>query len=193
MSWEVLARYAEEQALPSLVQRAVEASRAAGVDQACLPEVGRFLQVLAAIPEDGRLAELGTAGGIGAAWLASGMRAGSTLVTVERDPHRVAVSGSVLGGVPGVSLLEGDWSLAAAGAPYDLLFADGGPKREPDAPDLLAVLLRPGGMLVFDDLTPGVAAAGDALRQLWFQTPRFHAVELALSPAMAVLLAVRRG
>ena len=144
MSREVLARYAAEPDLPPLVRRAAEASRSAGVDQACLPEAGRFLQVLAAIPEAGRLAELGTAGGIGAAWLASGMRAGSSLVTVELDPERAALAASVLSGVPGVTLLEGDWSLAAGGGPYDLVFSDGGPKREPEAPAQLAHLLRPG-------------------------------------------------
>jgi predicted O-methyltransferase YrrM len=174
-----------------LVWRAVEAARAAGIDQACRPETGRLLQILASIPDPGRLGELGTAAGIGAAWLASGMRSGGSLVTVERDPDRATVAAGVLGEVGGIRALRGDWTEVRPFAPFHLLFADGGPKHEPQAPKLLAELLRPGGMLVLDDFTPG--RQRDRTRELWFASSRFRTVELTLSGETAVLLAVRTG
>lgn len=193
MTWDVLGRYAKEANLPPPVQRAVAASMQAGIDQACLPEVGRLLQALAAIPDHGRIAELGTAAGIGTAWLASGMRPGNTLLTFEHDPDRAAVARGHLAGIPGVQQVVGESAEAAGRGPFDLVFADGGPKHEPDAPDRIAAMLRLGGIVLFDDFTPGRPTAEDSTRALWFGTPRFHTVELTLTAETAVLLGVRRA
>ncbi|HEX6547773.1 MAG TPA: class I SAM-dependent methyltransferase [Candidatus Dormibacteraeota bacterium] len=183
--------YTSPEGLPPLVWTAVEAARVAGIDQASRPETGRLLQALAAFPERGRLGELGTAGGVGSAWLVSGMRSGTSLVTVEIDPDRAAVAADVLGDVLGVRALHGDWSDAARFAPFDLLFSDGGPKHDPEAPEQLAPLLRPGGIVVLDDFTPGLSAAEDRTRRIWLETPGFNTVEVQLSPETSVLLAVR--
>ena len=83
--------------------------------------------------------------------------------------------------------------------PFDLLFSDGGPKREPDAPDLLLPLIRPGGLLVLDDYTPE-SAWTDAQRATWsndmsrtigLDNPHFSACELQIGREKAVILAVR--
>ena len=57
--------------------------------------------------------------------------------------------------------------------------------------ELLADLLRPGGMLVLDDFTPGRDPESDPTRRLWLESNRFRTVELTLSADTAVLLAVR--
>jgi predicted O-methyltransferase YrrM len=86
--------------LPPLVERANALARetgfpltrqeaAPGVASACLPGVGRFLAVLAAGCRGGRIGEAGTGVGVGAAWMASAMPAGCTLVTVESDERRL--------------------------------------------------------------------------------------------------------
>src|SRR5262249_55446903 len=67
-----------------------------------IPEVQALLRALAA----GRdVAEMGTAYGETAALLAETAR---SVVTVERDPERVAVARERLGGLANVELLEGD-------------------------------------------------------------------------------------
>jgi predicted O-methyltransferase YrrM len=64
--------------------------------KACTPDVGRLLMLLAAHQPCGRICELGTACGVGAAWLASGMPGSATLVTVEIDSVRADAAASLL-------------------------------------------------------------------------------------------------
>jgi hypothetical protein len=81
----------------------------------------------------------------------------------------------------------------------DLLSLDGGAHgksggRSAD-PDLL---LRPGGTLVIDDLTPAqdwpprFAGQVDEARMHWFDCPGLDATELRLAPDLAALIATRR-
>ena len=162
---------------PDLVRRAVAAARAIGFPvtrddpghgrgSASLPGTGRFLAMLAAGCAGGRIAELGTGAGIGAAWMAAAMPADCTLVTAELDPDRAAAAARVLAGDPRVTVLTGDaTSLIAARGPYDLIFADSG-VRDADAFGALAGLLKPGGRIVMDDVTPVAALpAGSPLRE----------------------------
>lgn len=186
-----LPNYTHPAEFPSRVWDAVQLSRQMDVPLACIPEVGRLLMLLASHQSGGRICELGTACGVGAAWLASGMPADATLFTVELDPLRAKASAKVLG-APNVRVLIGDWSLARQHGPFDLLFADGGPKHEPDAPDLILPLLRPGGLLVMDDFSPGRTPAEDATRQIWLGHQSYVTVELQVSSSMAVIMAARR-
>ena len=76
--------------LPPLVVEAslVAAEMGFGADggvSSCLPGVGAVLAALAASRVGGRIAEIGTAFGVGAAWLLSGMDSSASLVTVEVD------------------------------------------------------------------------------------------------------------
>lgn len=194
----VLDRYLDRGDWPPLVKAAVEAGRAIGCDQACSPEVGCLLQTLAAHRPGGRLGEIGTASGVGAAWLASGMDHLSSLVTVERDADRVAAAARVLSDCPAVTLVKGDQSLIAVHGPFDLLFVDGGLDKA-DTEAVLA-LLTPGGMAVFDDLTPEAQwsaemrakyPAGDPVRTAWASCPGAVSTEVLTAPTEAVLLVVR--
>jgi predicted O-methyltransferase YrrM len=102
--------------MPLLVQRAYAAARrigfaltageSAGTGSACLPGTGRFLAMLAA--GCSRIGELGTGAGIGAAWMASAMPAGSTLVTAEIDPGRAAAAREVFADDPRVRVITGE-------------------------------------------------------------------------------------
>lgn len=105
---------------PGLVAAAIAAARTAGFPvssadpghdrgSASLPGTGRFLAVLAAGCRD-RIAELGTGTGIGAAWMASAMPAGCTLITAEIDPARAAIAAQALAADPRIRVLPGDWA-----------------------------------------------------------------------------------
>ncbi len=79
-------------------------------------------------------------------------------------------------------------------APFDLIFLDGGTPTE--LSDLLGDvigLLSPGGILVKDDLTPGIPMDTDALRTALLADPRLAAVELLATDEMAVIIASRRA
>jgi predicted O-methyltransferase YrrM len=158
---------------PALVDRAYAAARQIGFPltkddpghgrgSACLPGVGRFLAMLAASCHGGRIAEFGTGAGIGAAWMADAMPSDCTLVTAEIDPVRAAAAADVLAADARVRVLTGDaLELLAAHGPYDLIFADCG-VRDASVFDRLVALLRPGGRIVSDDLTPQRALPADS-------------------------------
>jgi predicted O-methyltransferase YrrM len=148
-----------------LVERAYAAARQIGFPvtaddpghdrgSACLPGVGRFLAMLAAGCHGGRIGELGTGAGIGAAWMSGAMPADCTLVTAEIDPIRAAAARDLLAADPRVAVLAGDAvELISARSPFDLIFADSG-VRDSETFGTLVSLLRPGGRIVMDDVTP---------------------------------------
>ena len=152
-----------------------------------IPEVQRLVATLVASKPGGRIAEIGTSYGDGAAAIAAALPAGATFVTVELDPARAAAARERLAGAA-AEVLEGDWrDHLPQRAPFDLVFADGGVGY-----DRVIDLLAPGGILVKDDLTPGRAVAGDATREALLLDPRVEATELLVTPAMACVVAVRR-
>jgi predicted O-methyltransferase YrrM len=158
---------------PELVERAYAAARRIGFPvtaddpghgrgSACHPDTGRFLAVLAAGCHGGRIGEMGTGAGIGAAWMSDAMPADCMLVTAELDPVRAAAATDVLGADPRVRVLTGDAvETISAHGPYDLIFADCG-VRDAETFGALVSLLRPGGRIVSDDLTPIAIMAPDS-------------------------------
>ena len=152
-----------------------------------IPEVQRFVATLVASKPGGRIAEIGTSYGDGAAAISAALQAGASFVTVELDAERAAAARERLEGTA-AEVLQGDWrELLPPRAPFDLVFADGGV-----AYDLVADLLGPGGILVKDDLTPGRPTAGDPTREALLLDPRLEATEVLVTRGMACIVAVRR-
>jgi predicted O-methyltransferase YrrM len=153
-----------------------------------IPEVQALLRALGA----GRdVAEMGAAYGETAAVLAETAR---SVVTVERDPERLAVARERLAGLANVELLEGDAFEQLHGrGPFDLVFVDGGLRPvSSERWEAILALVEPGGILVKDDLTPGRPIAGDEVREFLLRDPRLAAAEILATPGMAVIVAVRR-
>ena len=150
---------------PPLVARAQAVARRAGFPltreqagpgrpSACLPGVGRFLAVLAAGCAGGRIGELGTGAGIGAGWVASAMPADCVLITVELDESLASAARELLAADPRIEVITGDaFRVIPRRGPFDLLFADSG-VRDPADFAALVGLLRIGGRIVMDDVTP---------------------------------------
>jgi predicted O-methyltransferase YrrM len=149
--------------LPPLV---VDASRVAeemgfGADggvSSCLPGVGAVLAVAAASRIGGRIAEIGTGYGVGAAWLLSGMDSSASLVTVEVDDHRSTAARQLLSADDRATLIADRWQNCLSGlAPFDLVFVDGGYiehlAEDPRITDVVVDLVSVGGQLILDDLT----------------------------------------
>jgi predicted O-methyltransferase YrrM len=161
--------------------------------------VGALLSVLAASKPRGRLLELGTGTGHGAAWLLAGMDAATTLDTVDTDANVVDVARRHLHADRRVTfhVMDGAAFLTAAGRePYDLIYADAWPGKFSYLDDALA-LLRPGGIYVIDDLLPqpnwpeGHAPKVPLLIDDIERRPEFSTVRLAW--ASGLMLVVRRA
>lgn len=183
--------------LPPLVERAVSLARQAGFANSCRPEHGRLLLALAAGAEV--IGETGTGCGVGLAWLVSGAQPGARLISVELNAGRAERAAQLFSGMPRVTVIAADWAEIYLHGPFDLLVLDGGAHGKPGPsavdPDLL---LRPGGTVVIDDLTPArhwpprYVGGVDEARLGWLDYPGLDAAELRLAPDLAALVATRR-
>ncbi len=180
---------------PPLVAAARRLAAASGFEASSIDEVGRLLHVLAGHVPGDRVAEVGTGYGVGTAWLASGLAPDARLWTIEVDGERAAAARELLADDPRVSVLDGDWRGVLEFAPFGLLFADARPAKED--PETLLRAVRPGGLVVLDDLTPEDQWPAewhghpDPVRSFWLDEPRVAATELLTTPSTAVIVARR--
>lgn len=181
--------------LPPIVSAALDRARRLGFVSSARIETGRLLAALAA-GREGVLGETGTGAGVGAAWIASALRPGARLVTVDRDDALTASATVLFAHDERVTVLGGDWTQLAGHGPFTMLFVDGGAKQ--DGPDVVADLVAPGGTVVLDDFTPSGSwppfyrGRVDTLREAWLTDPRFVAAEVAVTGDAAVVVACRR-
>jgi predicted O-methyltransferase YrrM len=120
-------------------------------------EVGALLRVLATSIGASRILEIGTAIGYSGIWLARALPADGMLVTMELDEGRAAEAREnfARAGVSSrVSVVVGDAQLkiAKVAGPFDLIFQDGAKKLYSPLLDRLVALLRPGGLLITDNV-----------------------------------------
>lgn len=115
---------------------------------------------------------------------------------MEIDPERARAVRDLFAGVPNVRVLEGYWRQLLVHGPFDLLFADGSKAKERE-PEALVGVLKPGGTVFLDDLTPEALwpeewrGRADPVRQFWLHDRRLAAAEISTGPAEAAIVAVR--
>jgi len=141
---------------PAALAAIMTDSAALGFAMSCEPRTGALLATLAASKPGGRILELGTGTGAGAAWLLDGMSADATLISVEIDREVQSVASLHLSGDSRVRFEIADahtWLCNYLAEPFDLAFVDCRPGKFHDL-DRLVGLLRVGGLYVGDDLLP---------------------------------------
>jgi predicted O-methyltransferase YrrM len=120
-------------------------------------EVGALLRVLATAIGAKRILEIGTAIGYSGIWLAGALPPDGSLFTMEMDPERAreARENFTRAGVAErVSVIIGDAQrmIAKVAGPFDLIFQDGSKQLYTPLLDRLVALLRPGGLLITDNV-----------------------------------------
>ena len=133
-------------------------------------EVGALLRVLAASVGASRILEIGTAIGYSGIWLAGALPPGGMVLTMEIDRQlaeqaRQNFVRAQL--VDRINVIVGDAAqmIAKVSGPFDLIFQDGDKRLYTPMLDRLVDLLRPGGLLVTDnvlwdgEVVPGFVAA----------------------------------
>ncbi|OFW34309.1 MAG: hypothetical protein A3G76_06835 [Acidobacteria bacterium RIFCSPLOWO2_12_FULL_65_11] len=120
-------------------------------------EVGALLRVLATSLHATRILEIGTAIGYSGIWLAGALPAGGMLLTLEIDRVRARQARENFaraGLADRASVIVGDAErmLAKVAGPFDLIFQDGDKRLYSPLLDRLVALLRPGGLLVTDNV-----------------------------------------
>ena len=123
-------------------------------------EVGALLRVLATAVNATRILEIGTAIGYSGIWLAGALSAGGMLLTMEAKPERAKQARDNFaraGLADRANVIVGDAGLTVAkvSGPFDLIFQDGDKRQYAPMLDRLVALLRPGGLLVTDNVLWG--------------------------------------
>lgn len=170
----------------------------------CGPQVGTLLSVLVAGTRPQRVLELGTAIGYSAIWIVRALSPfGGRLRTIELDPSMVTrarenlrranlsdavevVHGAALDVLP--SLTE----------PVEFIFIDAVKEEYPDYFPHVVRLLRPGGVLLADNMLLGGSVASTKIKTGWSASARAgirkFTDQLFAHPAMrTIILPIRDG
>jgi predicted O-methyltransferase YrrM len=120
-------------------------------------EAGALLRVLATAIGAARILEIGTAIGYSGIWLAGALPPHGTLVTLEMDESRARIARENFaraGLAERVSVVVGDARrmVHKLAGPFDLIFQDGDKQLYGPLLDPLVERLRPGGLLVTDNV-----------------------------------------
>lgn len=186
--------------IPEAVAAARRRAQALRFPMSCQDKVGRLLAVLAAaVPQGGRIFEIGSGTGVGAAWICQGLRDRTDIevITAEINPD-LAAAAAEWPWPPYVRVETGDAiALLQASGNFDLMFVDASPIKYGLVEHLDEALrhLRPSGVLVVDDLvaTPNMPkdriAAKDGLRRYLLHHSQLQAVEFEW--ASGVIVATR--
>ena len=146
----------------SLARLRREAAQHPAGCMAAAPEVGQFLSLLVRLTNASRVIELGTFMGYSALWMATALPPGGRILTIDinRQWNEVARRHWREAGMedriearlsPGLVELERLLGDGGAGQ-YDLAFLDADKRNYPAYYERLLLLLRPGGLLVADNV-----------------------------------------
>jgi predicted O-methyltransferase YrrM len=134
------------------------------------PDTGALLHTLARACGARRILEIGTAIGYSTLWMATALPADGALITMEYDAARASRARehfATAGFGDRISVIVGDATrfLHKVAGPFDLIFQDSDKQLYEPMLDRLIELLRPGGLLVADnvlwngEVIPGYVAA----------------------------------
>lgn len=136
-------------------------ARAKGTELGCvpvLPGAGAALSMIAAVAGARSVVEIGTGAGVASIWLLRGMRPDGVLTTIDVEPehHRAARETYAEAGIPSnrVRLISGrglDVLPRLTDGAYDVVFCDADKQEYPGYLEQALRLLRPGGVVVFDN------------------------------------------
>lgn len=121
------------------------------------PAVGQLLFVIARAVRARRVIELGSGFGYSAYWFARAMGPDSTVVLTEGDEQRAADAANFLerGGLSDrvrIEVGDGLEIIDRIGGEFDIVFNDIDKKDYPRVLDKAAAALRPGGLLICDNM-----------------------------------------
>jgi len=127
------------------------------------PEDGRLLRILAESMNAKNVIEIGTSTGYSAIWMGLGLqKTGGKLMTYEIDAGRAATARANFeraGMADIITLVEGDAheKVTSLKDPIDMIFLDADKDGYIDYLNKLLPLVRPGGLVIAHNITPGMA------------------------------------
>ncbi len=140
----------------------IAAARGRGKELGCMPigpAGGATLRVLAAVLGARAVVEVGTGAGVSGLWLLGGMRQDGVLTTVDTEPEHQRASRQAFGEA-GIATTRYRLINGAAGevlprltdGAYDMVFVDADKTGYGEYHEQAVRLLRPGGVVAFDNV-----------------------------------------
>ncbi len=168
------------------------------------PVEGQLLYLLAKMHGTREALEIGVATGYAAIWL---LRAivpnGGRLTAIERNPERIALARTYVshaGYGDHFTIIEGEWfsTLEQTEGPYDLVFLDilrhlTGERESLRALDLCVSRLRPGGLLIADNVLCNALVLEDDAAPIVRGIQEFNRAIMTHPQLESVLVPVRDG
>ncbi|WP_030678811.1 O-methyltransferase [Streptomyces sp. NRRL B-1347] len=173
-TWTAVDTYVTDLLVPEdeALAHARRAADAAGLPPISVtPTQGKLLHLLARLTPAHRILEIGTLAGYSTIWLARALPADGRLITLEFEPAHAAVARANLAhaGLDKVTevrtgpALDSLAALRAEGAaPFDLVFIDADKANNARYLEWALKLIRPGGLIVLDNVVRGGGVADAA-------------------------------
>jgi len=166
------------------------------------PMVGRLLHLLTRLVRARRVIELGSGFGYSAYWFARALPPGGSVILTDRDGRQAAEAASFLergGYADRVRIEVGDALeiIDRVGGEFDIVFNDIDKAEYPRVLDKAAAALRPGGLLISDNMLWFGAVLDEApsdpatrgvqeLTRLLYASPEFETVLIPLRDGVTV-------
>ena len=199
----------EDAELQSLMQVAREFGMPIGWEIS--PDVGRLFQVLCRAVGARRVVEFGTLAGYSALWLARALPADGRVISIEINPKYAAFAREQLAkteaggkievwvGAALEMLPELEREAHAQGTPFDAVFLDADKEHYPELLNWSTRILRPGGLLLADNVLSSTSWNGQTLLDPASDDPRILAIRefnrrLATDPRFtSIIIPMRAG
>lgn len=161
-------------------------------------ETGRLLWILVRATHATRILEVGTSNAFSTMWLADAAKStGGRVITLELNPAKIELaranlSSAALDGV--VDVMEGPAleTLARLSGPFDFVFLDADRPSYLSYLELVVSKLRPGGMLVADNVTSHANELQEFLRRVKSH-PRLFSVTVPVGNGEEIALKLDDG
>lgn len=198
----------EEAAFARLTRAAQEAGMPAGWEIS--PDVGRLFQMLCRAVGAKRVLEFGTLAGHSALWFARALPDDGKVISIELNPEYAAAALAALAQVESgekvevrvggaFALLSGlEHEVCETGMAYDVIFLDADKARYPEFLEWAVRVLRPGGVLLADNVLRSSSWNGQTLLDPASNDPRILAIRefnrrLAAHPQFTALIVPMRA
>ncbi|WP_116125973.1 O-methyltransferase [Lewinella sp. IMCC34183] len=164
----------------------------------CGPVQGRLLALLSRLVRPTRVLEIGTFTGYATLCLAEGLAPNGRIETIEGDPEIAARAARNFAGSPfgdRIDLLRGDAYDLLPTLPglYDLIFLDGDKRGYPRYLPVLVERLRPGGLLIADNVLWDGKAGRNTTDPTAANLQTYNQLAAAHPQLSALILPIRDG
>ena len=142
--------------LPFNYQSILNESQRIGFNMPSDLQTGSLLRTLVSSKPAGKFLELGTGTGLSLSWIAEGMDASSSVITIDNNEEYLAIVRRFFDSDDRITIVcanADEWLAENTNIKFDLIFADAWPGKYSTLEGALSKL-KPGALYIIDDMLP---------------------------------------